>query len=218
MHTPSPRFTFTATFLAAFAAAVAGYAIGETTVFLAGLAGVALTLAGGVAMALPGANGEKDADPTPPGHAPMRAEAPRPEENAIQFDIIAPAHAKEPAHPVPPPAREDEPAPTTADPPRYQPPNGWPELHAPPREEVAVATPRRYAPGFEPPGYTRETPTRTPPSAWARPTPSADTRYSPLGRGETRGVCSKCGAHLTLPSARPLRATCPACGHSKMLR
>lgn len=215
MHTPSPRFTFTATFLAAFAAAVAGYAIGETTVFLAGLGAVALTLAGGVAMALPGANGEKDADSLPERHVPLRAEA-TPEEKAVEFDVIAPAHAKEPAHPVPPPAPDMTPA--AADHARYQPPNGWPELHAPPREEAPLATPRRYAPGFEPPGYAREAPTRTPPTAWARPAGPQDARYSPLGRGETRGVCSKCGAHLTLPSARPLRATCPACGHSKMLR
>ncbi len=33
----------------------------------------------------------------------------------------------------------------------------------------------------------------------------------------TRGVCSKCDTPIVLSSRRPIRATCPVCGHSKLL-
>ncbi len=35
--------------------------------------------------------------------------------------------------------------------------------------------------------------------------------------GVTRGVCSKCDTPIELSSRRPIRATCPVCGHSKLL-
>jgi hypothetical protein len=35
--------------------------------------------------------------------------------------------------------------------------------------------------------------------------------------GVTRGRCGGCGTVLTLPAERPLKATCPGCGRTKML-
>jgi len=35
--------------------------------------------------------------------------------------------------------------------------------------------------------------------------------------GLTHGKCGGCGATLTLPATRPIQATCPGCGRSKLL-
>lgn len=37
------------------------------------------------------------------------------------------------------------------------------------------------------------------------------------GDGTTRGKCSECGATLTLSDRRPVRATCPNCGHTRVV-
>lgn len=34
----------------------------------------------------------------------------------------------------------------------------------------------------------------------------------------TRGICSKCQSPITVSSRRPIRVTCPMCGHSKILQ
>lgn len=51
------------------------------------------------------------------------------------------------------------------------------------------------------------------------PEPEEDRppREHGAGDGTTRGKCSECGAMLTLSDRRPVRATCPNCGHTRLI-
>lgn len=72
-------------------------------------------------------------------------------------------------------------------------------------------------------------PMRAPPSmkSWAQqtmeqlpapvPTEWARRQVGPVEPGRAKGVCSGCGANLSVSTQRPLRIACPVCGRTKLL-
>lgn len=51
------------------------------------------------------------------------------------------------------------------------------------------------------------------------PVPAANGRSAPATPERlTRGMCGKCQSPITVSSRRPIRVTCPMCGHSKILQ
>lgn len=84
-------------------------------------------------------------------------------------------------------------------------------------------------PAYAPPRPAERPPMRGPPpsKSWAQQTleelpPPVQTEWArrqvgPLEPGRTSGVCSGCGARLSVSTQRPLRIACPVCGRSKLL-
>jgi len=50
---------------------------------------------------------------------------------------------------------------------------------------------------------------------WAARDPPQPARVEPTG--VIHGVCSRCGTRISVANHRPVWATCPVCGHSKLL-
>lgn len=91
-----------------------------------------------------------------------------------------------------------------------------------PRAAAAVPPPPRVvapiAAGRGPPpraAFDRDVPPEPPaspiPTEWAR------RLVGPLDAGRTKGVCSGCGTHLSVSTARPVRIACPVCGRTRLL-